>query len=695
MSGADIDDSFNAAPPPAAAKPTLEDILATLAFSAPVETPTKKGPRMRSSAPVRNTNTLALLKDSSRELWEKGFSLREWPEGSSKWSLTKWELVPEKITIQRREAREMSRATDADINVPCPEGMSYLGYQRAGIAFGHERQAVLIGDEMGLGKTIQAIGIMNANPELVRILIICPASLKINWMRELTKWLVKKRTIFIADSQIFPELANGIIIINYDVLHKHEDEIKGTDWDLVVCDEAHLLKNPKAKRTRMVVGARASSKEKQKGMADIPGITAKKRIFLTGTPIANKPIELFPLISYLDPVRWSSFWKYAQRYCGASQDNGWNCDGAQNLGELQDILRSSIMVRRLKKDVLKELPPKTRKVVEIPADGTTRALIKQEREVYNEDEMHSAETAVELAKADDNPEAYKQAVAHLKVRLERKFEDLSTARRMLAVAKANMPSVHELLDEALEESPKLIIFCHHKEVVQILANKFGSAAVLIVGDTAMPDRQAACDRFQKDPSCKVIIGSFGAMGVGWTLTASSHVICFELDWVPGNVSQAEDRAHRIGQQDNVLVEHWVIEGSLDCIMAKRIISKQNVIDQALDKITDQTEASVPAPASGGTAATPNMLEIEAAKMTQDQRNAAITAIRQLDMMCDGAARVDGAGFNKLDTAIGKKLANADHLSPKQCALARKIALKYQRQLPTALVERMKGTNGTP
>ena len=531
-------------------------------------------------------------------------------------------------------------------------------------------------------------------PSLQKILVICPASLKLNWKRELEKWLVKPRTIFIADSKVCPEI-NGIVIINYDVLHKHEDVIKGTEWDMLICDEAHLCKNGKSRRSRMVVGCRASQKEKAAGMADIPGIDAKKRLLLTGTPIANRPIELYPLIHYLDPITWSSFWKYAARYTGASQENGWDTSGAAHLEELQDKLRSTIMVRRLKKDVLKALPPKTRKIVEIPANAEIRALLKQETEVYNEDEMDELETEAEFAKTSDNPEDYKKAVAALKLRTKAKFEGLSTIRRELAVAKARMPMVQELLEEALEDSPKLIIFVWHREVAKILMELFKKSqsqdgiAVLIMGDTPMHERQANVDRFQKDPSCKVIIGSIGAMGVGLTLTASSHVIMMELDWVPGNVSQAEDRAHRIGQHDNVLVEHYVVEGSLDAVMAKRIIAKQNVIDQALDNITEtrHVDADIPAP-RGGTVVTFDKLAQEAAAMTPKQRLAATLCIRQLAMMCNGARTHDGAGFNKIDAGIGRKLGFADTLTPKQCALARKISLKYVRQLQPDLVAQM-------
>lgn len=692
MSATNLDDSFNAPPPRAATPPTIEDVLDVLKWSTPKEVPTKNGPRMLSSAPA-NQLVFDLFKTHRNELFTRGMSLGEWPRNSGKWQVSKWENVPEKIVVQRSEAAALSRATDADINVPAPDGLSYLGYQRAGIAFGFERNAVLIGDEMGLGKTIQAIGILNACPDLKRCLVICPASLKLNWKRELEKWLVRKRPIFIADSKVCPSLADGIVIINYDVVRKHEALLKETEWDAVICDEAHYLKNPKAQRTKCVFGERATEKEKKNGAADVPGIMGRKRILLSGTPIANKPVELFPLINYLDPITWGNFFKFAIRYCAAHQgSHGWEFDGASHLDELQEKLRQTIMVRRLKKDVLTELPPKRRQVIEFPATGDLARVARQELEAY--EGVEDLEAEVELAAASDDPNAYESAVDKLAKGQRAVFEGLSTLR--LETARAKISLCVEHLTEAVEESGKVVCFAHHKEVVRAIADKFGNAAVQLVGDTAMIDRQAAVDRFQKDPTCKLFIGSIMAAGVGITLTAAAHVVFCELDWVPGNVSQAEDRCHRIGQRESVLVQHLVLEGSLDATMARRIIAKQDVIDRALDVVAEKRGE----PAQDGTLTPPprkldprDLLAAEAAKMTPDQQDAAQTAIRVLSDRCNGARDWDGAGFSKIDTRLGKELAAKSTgplgLSPKQCALARKIALKYRGQLSPALVERMK------
>lgn len=685
MASANLDSApaFDAAPTRPAPPPTREDILSALRWSAPREVQTKLGPRIVTSADA-NPLVFDLWRAESAALKSDGYSLSEF---RGKWQLSRWEKMQEKIVVKREEAKALSRATDADINVPAPEGCAYLGYQRAGIAFAHERPAVLIGDEMGLGKTVQAIGVLNADPTLRRILVICPASLKLNWRRELEKWLVRKRATLIADSKTFVPLADGIVIVNYDVLHKHESELRDTEWDCVIADEAHYLKNPKARRSKMVFGARATKQEKAQGMADVPGITARKRILLTGTPIANKPVELFPLIEYLDPITWSNFFRYAIRYCAARQErHGWDFSGASHLDELQDKLRSTIMVRRLKKDVLTELPPKRRQVVEFPADTPAlRAVARAELAAYEgTDEL---EADVELAAASDDPHAYEAAVQRLRKGQQALFEGLSELRRQTAEAK--IPLCVEHIAEAVEESGKVVVFAHHKSVVRALAEKFGSAAVTLVGDTPMQERQNAVDRFQRDPACKVFIGSIMAAGVGITLTAASHVIFCELDWVPGNVSQAEDRCHRIGQHESVLVQHLVLEGSLDATMARRIIAKQDVIDRALDTVT--------APAAGDPTPRPRHPEMtdlaaQADRLTSDQREAAAEAIRLLRDYCNGAATMDGAGFSKIDVRIGHSLAAQSQsyigLTPKQAALARKVALKYRRQLPAELVSRL-------
>ena len=691
MSTTNLDDRFSAPPPPPPVKITRADILAALIFGPQVERPTKFGPRLVSTA--KPSPEFFDLYKADPTVRAEGYTLGRWPKDTGPWQVTKWEIVPEKIMVQRAEAKALSRATDADINAPAPEGLTYLGYQRAGIAFGYERPAVLIGDEMGLGKTIQAIGIINCTPEAKRILVICPASLKLNWRRELEKWCVKKRAIFIADGQMLPDM-EGIVVVNYDVLHKHEDVLHRLEFDILVVDEAHFLKNPKARRSKMVFGIKASKRDRDNGIPDVPGIKAVKKVMLTGTPIANKPAELFPLINYLDPLTWNNFFAYGRRYCNGNNWSGhWDFTGSSNLDELQDKLRSTIMVRRLKKDVLTELPPKRRQVIELPAGAAARA-IKAERKAWDdrEDEMVDLEARVELAKAEDDPAAYKAAVDALAKGHSTLFSEIAKLRHDTAVAK--IPQLIAHLRDLMEETDEAIVcMAHHHEVTDALLAEFGTMAVLHRGDLSMEQKDAAVTRFQGtkdtpfDPTCRLFLGSIQASGVGITLTRSSQVVFAELDWVPGNVSQAEDRCHRIGQAESVLIQHLVLEGSLDAVMAKRIIAKQTVIDQALDTVHAE-RVVLRGTVKPGAPVTPSKLAEEAETMTEVQRGAAMASIKLLAMRCDGAAAVDGAGFNKLDTRIGKELAAKMTMSPKQYALARKIALKYRRQLPDSLIEGM-------
>jgi SWI/SNF-related matrix-associated actin-dependent regulator 1 of chromatin subfamily A len=147
---------------------------------------------------------------------------------------------------------EASRATNANVAIPAPEGLDYLGYQKAGIAYAMERDACLIGDDMGLGKTMQAIGTINADAGARSVLVICPASLKLNWAKELRKWLVRPLSIGVAEGKVIP--TTDVVIINYDIVSKHRAAIDAREWDILIVDEAHYLKNPKAGRTKAVLG---------------------------------------------------------------------------------------------------------------------------------------------------------------------------------------------------------------------------------------------------------------------------------------------------------------------------------------------------------------------------------------------------------------------------------------------------------
>ena len=605
---------------------------------------------------------------------------------------------------EREANRAMSRATDADIAIPAPAGENYLPYQRAGIAYAMSQPATIIGDEMGLGKTVQSLGVINFDESIRRVLVICPASLRLNWKRETVKWLTRDLSVGVSEGSHFP--STHVVIINYDILSRHHDRLRRIEWDLMICDEAHLIKNPRAQRTRAVFGWKPSKKDienarrkKQDEPQPVAPIVAKRRLFLTGTPVVNRPVELHPILRSIDNKRWGNFMSYAKRYCdGQWNGYGWDFSGASNLEELQDKLRESCMVRRLKADVLTDLPPKRRSVIELPPNGCADEVKNEQATMADHAErIEALRVAVELAKASDDQADYNRAVKKLREGHSAEFEAMAKLRHETALAK--LPYVVDHVREIADQH-KVVVFAHHHDVIDELMNELGTAAVKLDGRDTMAARDQAVQRFQRDPSVKVFVGGIKAAGVGLTLTAAAHVVFAELDWVPGNMSQAEDRCHRIGQNDSVLVQHLVLEGSIDARMAGILIEKQEVIDRVLDldpgaenrAERDAEEAKkfapveLPGKRGGGysKSATKSARQIRIAALANRLTPAHITRIhgklQTLSALCDGAVAEDGMGFNRFDTVLGKDLASRSSLTPKQAALGWYIANRYRGQV---------------
>jgi len=589
---------------------------------------------------------------------------------------------------QLEESLAGSRQSVSYTNFPHPEGLDYFPFQKAGIEYLANRTNTLLADDMGLGKTIQCIGLINVDDSIKNVLVVCPATLKLNWQREMNTWLVRKMKIGIADTKTIPTPEHGfnVVITNYESMAKINPRLVCFQWDLLVIDEAHYLKNQKTLRYVSILGG-----ESKRGV-EFQAISARRRVFCTGTPIVNYPAELWPLISAVDPERWNqkTFWYYHKRYCNVSNNGyGMNFRSAapeERLQELQIKLRETVMIRRLKCEVLTELPPKMRQVVELEwdeDDAAVRQALSAEKdfESVKLDEEKTLELAAqaELAKASDNDDEYRKAIEALSQKNKYLFEEMARVRHDTAVAK--LPYVIEYLTEQLEVLPKIIVFYHHHDVGHALANKWPLESVTISGEVEQAKRQMAIDRFQTDENCRIALVSIMAGGVGITLTAASHVYFVELDWVPGNITQAEDRAHRIGQKDVVNAYHLVLRDSIDVNMAKTIISKQKVIESALDKIMENTP-EVPVRERAATHGTSRAkIAEEAQKLTAGEIAEIHMALRFLaGDDADFAHARNEVGFNKIDARIGHSLAELPSLTAKQAALAKKIIRKYKRQL---------------
>lgn len=608
-----------------------------------------------------------------------------------------------------------SRAEVSDLEVPAPAGLSYLPYQRAGIAYLAPRPGALLADEMGLGKTVQICGLINhldanagdptlpgapAHGHLTTALIICPKSLAINWQRELTKWLVEPRAVGRVGDAAGWE-ACGILIASYEQAKnpKFRPELEARGYDLVAVDEAHRIKNKtraltkqqkaKAAEAEAATGVKAKKRTAVQRTEATLALLARgaRKVLLTGTPFENRPVELFPLLQIADPLTWDpngkGFFRFALRYCNAhkqrvSRDREvWNFGGSSNTAELQERLRASCMIRRLKAQVLTELPAKRRQIIELEIrDGeVTRA----ERELAGGRSFE--EVAAELA---GNAAA---------------FESASKLRIAYGVAKATAAAdyIKELIEGG---SGKVIVGAWHRSVIEKLAaDMFDLGVVTVTGADSAEHRQRAVDAFQAEGGPQVFIGQIAAAGVGLTLTRSNTVVMVEEPWTPAEVSQFEDRAHRIGQRDTVNVHHLVISNTLEAHMVRVIVGKQAVADAVLDAQPEPTPAPTcrcvgtvhgsdeDCPEFPGRQKAPAQLSPKQAELAAVAERLGPEHIAQIHRCmqllagrCDGARTLDGAGFSRIDLDLGHSLAAAPRLSPKQAALGLKLVRKYRGQL---------------
>lgn len=421
-------------------------------------------------------------------------------------------------------------------------------YQKEGVRMIEQFNGrALLADEMGLGKTIQSISWLTIHPEISPALIVVPATLKTNWQREFEKWAGISAYVLYGKNNDAAYKNEKYVIVNYDILEAHQVKLIEMNFQALILDECHYLKNKSAKRTKAL-------KEIAK---NIPNIIA-----MSGTPITNRPIEFFSTLNILRPDVWASEWSYAQKFCGASHNGfGWDFKGSSNTEELHEQLKEYAMIRRLKKDVLTDLPPKQRAFV--PMELSNRKTYD-----YAEAEL------IEWIKGEWGEEAAARArSAEQIVRIE-KLKQLAVNGKMSAIT--------EWIDNFLESGEKLILCVTHHETSDILFKKYKDISVKLDGRDSAEEKQKAVDMFQNSPGVKIFIGGLKAAGVGITLTAASNVAFIELGWTPGEHNQFEDRAHRIGQTDSVNIWYLVAEKTIEEEIVVLLDEKRKVLDSILD-----------------------------------------------------------------------------------------------------------------
>ena len=423
-----------------------------------------------------------------------------------------------------------------------------FAHQIEGVAFLLARRRSILADDMGLGKTRQSIiALRHAEPE-GPYLVVCPASVKRNWEKEIhvVDAGAVCRIIQGSAEEGLPDGFTGWVIINYDILGKWLPRLLPVDWKGILFDEAHYLKNHASQRNRhaMALCQREDSD---------PVVVA-----LTGTPLTNRPRDIFPLLQLVGHPMGKSFLSFAKRYCDARHNgHGWVTDGASNLEELTVQLHG-VMLRRRKEDVL-DLPPKVRTwlPVEIPP-GTATAEIRE---------------VMETLIAAGSGESPRDDRARL-------LAKITKARDKIASAKVALTLTH--LEDIMEQGDKVIVFSCFDKPLKVISKKFADRCVLLTGATPSHKRQELVDRFQQDDTVRLFVANIQAGGVGLNLTAARHVVFNDLDWVPANHWQAEDRAYRIGQTGTVNVHYLVAEGTIDEFVRNVLETKTALVNAVVD-----------------------------------------------------------------------------------------------------------------
>ena len=429
-------------------------------------------------------------------------------------------------------------------------GWSAFKHQEDGIEFLLKNKKCILADDMGLGKTYQSI-VAALEIEAERVLIVCPSSLKINWMREIENFC--EDVSIIKGKHWDPD---RFTIINYDILKNfHTIEEKGKkyeDWelrreivefnpDLIILDEAHFVKNHKSIRGKI--------------LKDISKRFKTERVWLlTGTPIANRPMDYFNLLSIIDSPVTNNWVHYAKTYCEGMRFKKagrfiWVTNGASNLEELATKTKRTIL-RRKKEHVL-DLPEKLITPVYLELEN-----VDGYKNVWNE--------YIEQRKLDGK-----------KGNPAKDLVEMTLLRTFIAME--TVPYTIEKTEEALELNKKTIIFCNFNDEMDSFINHFGDKCVCVRGGMSDKQKQQSVDRFQEDDKCMVFVGQIKAAGVGLTLTKAEIVIMNSLDWVPGTHEQAEDRAYRIGQKETVNIYYMLIDDTIDTLVWNILNEKKKVI----------------------------------------------------------------------------------------------------------------------
>lgn len=410
---------------------------------------------------------------------------------------------------------------------------------------------ILLAWEQGLGKSFGTLLYMHRHPEVLPTVVVCPASIKWQWASEASRHFGMRSEVLegTKPDERIGAIVPPLTIINYDILHAWMDYLKTLNPQMVVLDEVQYITTRTTRR----------SKQCRLLCKGVPKI-----LELSGTPLLNRPAELWHPLNLLRPDLFTTFYPFAMKYCNPKKTPwGWDFRGASNLTHLHNTLCNGdgVMIRRRKEDVLKQLPSKIRSVIPIPIEN------RKEYDAAVKDFLGW------LAKKSIN-KALRAAKSQSLVKL-------GYLKRM--AGKLKLPLAMQWVDDFLANGDqKIVLFAVHKDIISTLQKRYKPICVAVDGSTANKNRQHAVRQFQGKDSCRVFIGNIKAAGVGLTLTAASTVAFLELDWVPGVHAQAEDRIHRIGQKETAQCVYLVAHDTIESKLCEVLQTKQKTLSAVLD-----------------------------------------------------------------------------------------------------------------
>jgi SWI/SNF-related matrix-associated actin-dependent regulator 1 of chromatin subfamily A len=453
------------------------------------------------------------------------------------------QLLDDMLEAQARgdELVQLSQAHGAEYEPPPGLTGELMPFQAAGVAYALRQRRVFIADEQGLGKTMQALATIESD-EAYPAVVVCPASLKLNWLREIERWLPRRTAAEISGRSGALPVAD-IIVVNYDVLDGRLDSLAGLAPKALVFDESHYCKNPKAKRTKALI------KLSERLAPDA------LRLALTGTPLVNHPAELVPQLRALRRLE----------HFGSGRSFKRRFRGEEARRRLHWHLRSSCYVRRRKDEVLTQLPPKRRITVPVPlTNEATYQQLEADLIAWLKSEVH-------------DPRELEQRI-DTALRAEALVK-LNALRHVAAQGK--LAAAVEWIESFVESDERLVVFAHHRDIQASLLDAFPGAARILGSDT-LAERDENVQRFQADGGPHLCICSLEAASHGFTLTAAASVAFVELGWTPAKHEQAEDRVHRIGQERHVTAWYLLAADTIDERIAALIDHKRAVVGSVTD-----------------------------------------------------------------------------------------------------------------